>query len=34
MAAGICVALGPLAGLAPALRARGLRCVEALRGGE
>ena len=34
MAAGICVALGPLAGLAPALRARRLRCVEALRGGE
>jgi putative ABC transport system permease protein len=34
MAAVVCVALGPLAGLAPALRARKLRCVEALRGGD
>lgn len=34
IAAVICVCLGPLAGLAPALRARRLRCVEALKGGE
>ena len=34
MAAGVCLVLGPLAGLAPALRARKLRCVEALRGAD
>lgn len=30
----VALLLGPLAGLAPALRARGLRCVEALRASE
>jgi putative ABC transport system permease protein len=34
MAAVVCVLLGPLAGLIPALRARSLRCVQALRGGD
>ncbi len=33
IAAALTVAIGPLAGFVPALRARGLRCVEALRGG-
>jgi len=34
IAAVICVLIGPLAGLAPALRSRKLRCVEALRGSD
>jgi putative ABC transport system permease protein len=34
LAALVCVALGPIAGFVPALRARGMRVVEALRGGE
>jgi putative ABC transport system permease protein len=34
MAGAVCIALGPLSGLAPALRARRLRCIEALRGGD
>jgi putative ABC transport system permease protein len=32
MAAGVSLVIGPLAGIVPAWRARGLRCVDALRG--